>query len=170
MRYYPSPLEPSKVILAHELQYVVPVVAAVGFLTVIVASGGPPVAWVVAGTCWLFVALAWSWWTQRASTRWTTPFRDSDDHAQAESVVHAVLEAPGLGSLAPDVWVALSEASVLDEREGHEPNHGEFRHAVEAFQETIAAAYRNVERTGNLERTIRLMREVRAELEDRDSS
>ena len=132
-------------------------------VTALVVILAVPRAAVVAGAGWVFVALACWWWRHRASDYFVTPFAHFGDYSAALQVVRSGQGVRGLEPILPDVWNALSVASVNRD--------SDLAAAIEAeFSRMRLAAEQDPGRTASAVRTLELLREARAELEERDSS
>lgn len=118
---------------------------------------------VVAGSSWLFVALACAWWRHRARAYYVTPFASFGEYNDALRLVRSGQGVRGLEPILPDVWSALSVAS-----ENRDP--GLFAAITLEFERMRLAAAQDPGRTDSAVRTLDLLKGARAELEERDSS
>lgn len=135
---------------------------AFGAAAVVVVLTVPGAA-VVAGLSWVFVALACAWWRHRALAYHVTPFSCYSDYNEALILVRSGQGMRGLEPILPDVWSALSVASV-------NRDSGLFAAITLEFDRMRMSADQDPGRTESAVRTLELLKQARAELEERDSS
>ena len=133
-----------------------------GVAALVVALTMPHLA-LVAGLSWAFVVLACGWWRHRAQAYCVTPFASFGEYNDALRLVRSGVGVRGLDPILPDVWNALSVASV-----NRDP--GLFAALTMEFDRMRLAAEQDPGRTGSAVRTLDLLKGARAELEERDSS
>lgn len=133
----------------------------------IFASGANPAVAVVAGLSSVVVGLASMWWRHRAALYFVTPFGSYEDWQDARGMVIRARGVRGLEPLTDDLWTALSGASVAPDRWKARSTWGE---VTDEWRGLYEAAMANPGRAADIRRAIVLFRDVRAELEERDSS